>query len=102
MKRKTRKKITDWEKNGQPIPPPHIIKQQTLLTHAQNFGIRILVETGTYHGEMVKAMKDDFDLIYSIELSYELFLKAIKRFEGEEHIHLIHGDSGVKIKDIIT
>jgi hypothetical protein len=61
----------------------------------------VLVETGTFLGDMVEAMKRHFDKIYSIELSEELFGKAKHRFASESHITLIHGDSGKALEEVM-
>jgi len=49
------RELRDWERNGRPVPPPRMFKQQVVREHAQNFGLRVLVETETYLGEMVEA-----------------------------------------------
>ena len=100
-KKKAMKTIADWERKGKPVPPPNIIKQQALEYYAKRFELKILVETGTYYGTMVEAMKKNFDRIYSIELSDELYEKAKNRFNAEKHIEIIHGDSGVEIKNVV-
>ena len=100
-KRKQKKELLEWERVGKPAPSPHIIKQQTLLTYARSFGLKNLVETGTLYGDMVEAMKNDFDRIYSIELSTELYEEARERFREEDHIEMIHGDSGIELKNVI-
>ena len=51
--------------------------------------MKILVETGTYRGDMLDAMKDSFDTLYSIELSKELYDLARSRFKNVRHIQLI-------------
>lgn len=94
-------KLLNWEKNGGRIPPPHIVKQFTLRYYAKKFGLNILVETGTYQGDMVAAMSDAFNHIYSIELSEELYNKAKERFRNQSHIDIIHGDSGIVLKDLV-
>ncbi|MHB8829802.1 MAG: hypothetical protein ACYC6Q_09795 [Syntrophales bacterium] len=95
------KQIAEWEKGGKPLPPPHEVKQLALQYYSEKFGLKILVETGTYHGDMVEAMRELFNHIYSIELSKELYEKAKKRFKGEKHIELIWGDSGVEMERIM-
>lgn len=100
-KRRQAPKIDAWERNGKPISPPHAIKQRVLREYAKKFGLKILVETGTYYGDMVVAMKADFDRIYSIELGQELYDGAIKRFKGVKNIEIIHGDSGSELIKII-
>ena len=83
------------------MPPPHIVKQRTIRSFAEKFGPKILIETGTYYGDMVEAMKGYFNQIYSIELSEELYEKAKKRFDGEENVRIIHGDSGVELGRLV-
>ena len=102
IRRRELKELADWERNGRPIPPPHIVKQQTLKTISKRYGLKILVETGTYYGDMVEAMKDVFNQLYSIELSAELYKKAKKRFKGEKHIELICGDSGLELMNLMS
>ena len=102
IRRRELKQLADWERNGRPIPPPHIVKQQTLKTISKRYGLKILVETGTYYGDMVEAMKDVFNQLYSIELSAELYKKAKKRFKGEKHIELICGDSGFELMNLMS
>jgi hypothetical protein len=91
----------DWVDGGRVGVPPHIIKQETIRKAAQATGIRTLVETGTLHGDMVAAMAADFDDIYSIELSRELYLLARLRFLCRRHVHLIHGDSSEELMALL-
>ena len=100
--RSSRQEIAEWEKNGKPLPPPHIIKQRTILDFAKRHDVRILVETGTYFGDMVEAMKDKFDRVYSIELSKELHQKATQRFANDENVELIQGDSGIELEKLMS
>jgi hypothetical protein len=95
------REIEEWKKNGKPSPPPHIIKQQALKYYADQYKLKTFVETGTYKGEMVKALMNDFDRVYSIELSRDLYKKAQNRFRKNDHVKLIHGDSGEKLKAIM-
>lgn len=56
------------------------------------------METGTYHGDMVDAMRRSFDRIYSIELSNELHQRAAERFAGDSIVELIAGDSSIELE----
>lgn len=100
-KKKQLTQLVAWETEGRPVPPPHIIKQGVLRKYAQEYGLTILVETGTFFGDMVEAMRQDFERIYSIELSDELYKKARQRFKGAINIELVHGDSGTEIERIV-
>jgi hypothetical protein len=96
------KELAEWETNGRLVPPPHIVKELTLKTYSKRYGLKILVETGTYRGEMIEAMKDVFNHIYSIELSQELYEQAKERFKALKHVELIHGNSGAELGKVIS
>ena len=100
-RRKLKKELLEWERRGKPAPPPHIVKQRVIRSFAERYGLRSLVETGTYYGDMVEAMKCYFDRIYSIELSKELYEKAKLRFDGDKRLEIIHGDSGVELGKLL-
>jgi len=95
------RELISWKLHGKPVPPPHIVKQRTLKKYAQRFGLKVLVKTGTYQGEMVEAMKNQFDKIYTIELRKELYASAKRKFHGDDHIQVIHGDSAVELGKLI-
>jgi hypothetical protein len=100
-RRRQKKEITDWERNGKPIPPPHIIKQRTIKTYAKKFKLKTFIETGTLYGDMVEAMRYSFNQIYSIELSKVLYESARERFKDVHHVELIHGDSGIELENLM-
>jgi hypothetical protein len=88
------KSYDQWTRDGYSIPVPHLYKQRVIQDYCNRFNYPILVETGTYLGEMVEAQKKYFERIISIELSQSLFLKAQRRFRDDKHIEIYHGDSG--------
>ncbi|OOP55828.1 MAG: hypothetical protein AYP45_12635 [Candidatus Brocadia carolinensis] len=94
--------LNEWVRRGRPAPPPHIVKQLTIREFAEKREVRVLIETGTYYGDMVEAMKDYFSRIYSIELSRELYEKAKQRFAGDDKVKIIHGDSGIELGKLIA
>lgn len=96
-----KKKKNKWIKEGKPIPVPHIIKQELITEYKNKYDISILVESGTYLGDMVWAQQENFDTIYTIELSKQLHRQAEKRFRKKAHIHVLQGDSG-KVMDTIV
>ena len=102
VKRRQKQELSEWETKGKPAPPPHIIKQQTLKSYADKYDLKVLVETGTFYGDMIEAMKHVFEKIYSIELSQELFEKAKKRFKDQSHVELIQGDSGIELRSLLS
>lgn len=98
------KQIDAWERNGKPSPPPHIIKVRTVKKYRDLTGYSVFVESGTFMGDMIKSQLDNFDKIYSIELSETYWKRAKKTFEKNKHVNLLQGDSGevmnLLIKDI--
>jgi len=83
-----------WEKQGRPAPPPHIVKEELIREYAKNFNTGILIETGTYLGDMVHAMKRYFSRIISFELDETLAAQAQQRFAKDDHVEIVQGDSG--------
>lgn len=90
-----------WKKNGCPVPPPCIVKQEVISQYQQTYGYNILIETGTYKGDMVEAQKTRFGKIISIELCRPLFEKATKRFKKDNNVSIVYGDSGKILPEIL-
>jgi hypothetical protein len=77
------------------------VKESVIRSMANARGIRTFVESGTLHGDMVAAVATDFDHIYSIELSRELYWLARLRFIGRRNVHLVQGDSSEKLASVL-
>lgn len=90
-----------WKLRGEPIRSPHLLKQRTVRDYAQRYGLRVLVETGTYYGEMVAAMKNRFAEIYSVEFDSALAQRAAKKFSRWPHVHILEGDSQKVVPDLL-
>jgi hypothetical protein len=91
-----------WILRGRPERSPHLLKQKVVREYGERFGLKTLVETGTYYGEMVAAMKRRFDRIYSIEFAPELAERAQRKFAGEGHIKILPGDSRVIMPEVLA
>lgn len=63
--------------------------------------MRTLIETGTYYGEMVAAVKNDFDRIFSIEFDPELARRATRRFADDPRINILEGDSQKVLPELL-
>lgn len=92
--------LATWERKGCPMPPPPLIKQRCVLEYQKRFKLDILIETGTYRGDMVRATRSAFREIYSIELGIDLYQRAQRLFARFPHIHLLHGDSSMRLRDL--
>jgi hypothetical protein len=100
--RRRKKQMHDWINAGRPAPPPQYVKQQVVANYQRLSGFQVLVETGTYLGDMVKAQKDNFRKIFSIELSDELYMRAARRFRHHKHVTIMHGDSAKELAGLIA
>ena len=96
-----KEQLAQWQKNGRPSPPPHIVKQMAIDDYRIKYNYRILVETGTYLGEMVEAQLKRFSRIISIELSEDFYKKAKQKFKFNPNIELLQGDSGKKLAEVV-
>ena len=83
-----------WIRMGRPVPPPSSVKRRMLSSLLTAFGAELFIETGTYLGNTVEALKDRVRVVHSIELGDDLFYKAKQRFAGCPKVRLWHGDSG--------
>jgi hypothetical protein len=91
-----------WRLRGSPAPPPHIVKQRILLQYQKRRRFRTFVETGTYTGEMVAAMRPYFDRVISIEMAPPIYERTKRRFTGDSGVQLLLGDSGVLLPQVLA
>ncbi|MFC1567282.1 hypothetical protein ACFL3R_00410 [Thermodesulfobacteriota bacterium] len=96
-----KKKHRQWRRLRKPIPTPHLVKQMAVKTYAAEYETDVFIETGTYLGEMVCAVKYSFIKIYSIELGSELYKRAEKKFSKHKHIAIYNGDSSIVLPEIL-
>jgi len=92
----------DWLELGRTTAPPHFVKQMIVRRFAKRFRLQAFVETGTYRGDMIAAVEDIFDQVYSIELGQELWKTARDRFLGKKHITILQGDSQHLLPQVLT
>ena len=99
---RTGKEIRNWGKNPKSRTPPQPYKHKIIKMYAKKFSLNIFIETGTYKGKTVEAVKNKFKEIYSIELNKGLYLKAKQKFIKYKHINIILGDSSKKLPKILS
>jgi hypothetical protein len=90
-----------WDRDGRKTSPPHLIKQRLIRRYAAQHRCATLVETGTFRGDMILAMLNDFRTLYSIELHPGLYSRAQKMFQNQPRVRLLQGDSGQRIRDVL-
>jgi len=94
-------KTAKWLRAGRPNPPPSAIKARNILVLADLFEIDTLVETGTNRGTMIAATLDRFKTIYSIEIDPGLAKAAQARFQANNGVHILLGDSAKTLPEIM-
>lgn len=100
--RRRRRKRRQWEARGRPNTPPSSIKHEIIRECARRFGLAVFVETGTYHGGTVVAMKHAFRRLYTVELDAELALRAHRRFARDGRVTVYQGDSARVLPTILA
>ena len=94
-----------WQVSDLQGPTPHIAKRNIIKEYQKKYGCLVLVETGTYRGDMVEAQKLTFKKVISIELGLKLFKNAQKRFINDKNVVIMQGDSGrvlpIIMKDLV-
>jgi hypothetical protein len=89
--------IAGWDGS---LPPPHAVKARAVWTHGA--GKRVLVETGTYHGAMIDAVRPGFQQIISIELDDRLYEAAVEKYAADPGVTILHGDSATALPDVVS
>ena len=93
--------VWHWKRKGCPVPPPHQVKQMVIEEYQKRYGCSVLVETGTYLGDMVEAQENNFKRIISIELDQHLYERAKHNFRKKSHITIYQGDSSKILPQIM-
>lgn len=91
-----------YDSDGTRWFPTEEYKHSLLLDFAKRFDLRTFVETGTHHCWTLEAVYKQFDWSYSIELSDDYYNAAVEKFKGVSKVTLIHGDSAVELKRLVS
>jgi len=98
----TRRRIAlQWRLSGRPLPPPHVVKQLAILRYQQSRKLATFIETGTFTGEMIEAMRPHFQRLISIEMSPAIHDSARRRFDGDARVEILLGDSAVVLPRVL-
>lgn len=95
------RKYRKWLACGRPDPPPPMAKHEMLREYARRFGLRVLVESGTFRGDTVEALRREFATVHSIELAPKFHELAKQRFAGVPNVVLHQGDSGKLLAELV-
>ncbi|MDP3014214.1 MAG: hypothetical protein Q8M92_08245 [Candidatus Subteraquimicrobiales bacterium] len=94
-------KINNEKNKGYPVDKISLQKAEIVKEYKLKYSLDILVETGTYLGNMINLVIPNFCQIYSIELSKHLAINAKQRFIDFPHIHILQGNSAKVLPEIL-
>lgn len=90
-----------WSVLAQSGPDNHFYKIARIRRIAKAHNCSTFIETGTFFGQTVAAVKESFGTIYSVELSEMLFKENCDYFSGVSSIRLFHGDSADRLGEMV-
>lgn len=88
-------------RGGYPLPPQSV-KLAVIRHSIPNPHPHVFVETGTYFGDTVAAIKDMYSNVISIEVDEALYKKACIRFAADKNVHIVHGDCARELPAILA
>ncbi len=81
--------------------PPQSVKLAVIRHNVPNPHPRVFVETGTYYGDTVAAIKDMYASVISIEVDDALHKRACVRFAADKNVRIAHGDCARELPAIL-
>lgn len=84
-----------------PLPPPSV-KLAVIRNNTPNPRPNVFIETGTYHGDTVAAIRDLYARVISIEVDETLYRKACARFAADKNICIVQGDCAQELPMILA
>lgn len=90
-----------WILSGKPAPDNHVYKKNRVRSVGALFSCETFIETGTFYGQMINAMKDHFHKVLSVELFEPLYVLNQSSFSDHPQVHLYLGDSSSRLQDML-
>lgn len=90
-----------WSLLGRPVPDNHVYKRKRIRSIGALYECETFIETGTFYGQMIDAMKGNFHQVLSVELFEPLFHMNQSSFSSHEHVRLYLGDSSSRLQDML-
>jgi hypothetical protein len=91
-----------WVLSGRRGPDNHVYKKMRVRSVAALYSCDTFIETGTFYGQMVNAMKDCFDTVLSVELFDKLFALNKSSFSKYPRVRIYLGDSACRLQDMLN
>lgn len=90
-----------WLLRGRPAPDNHIYKVKRIIATADRYRCTVFIETGTFYGQTVNAVKKSFEMVLSVELFVPLYNYNKKAFANNDNVTIYFGDSSSELKKMI-
>ena len=82
--------------------PPQSVKLAVIRHNIPNPHPKVFIETGTYHGDTVAAIKDMYSSVISIEVDEALYKKACVRFAADRNVRIANGDCARELPTVLA
>ncbi|MBI5387437.1 MAG: hypothetical protein HZA90_22485 [Verrucomicrobia bacterium] len=90
-----------WVAARKPAPDNHHFKVQRIRRIGREFNCRSFIETGTFFGQTLAAVSNQFEKCLSVELLETLYEGNRRSFARKGSVTVFHGDSGSVLGDMI-
>lgn len=87
---------------GEYALPPQSVKLAVIQQHIPNQRPGVFIETGTYRGDTVAAIKEEYAKVISIEVDEALYRLACARFAADINVEIVYGDCAQKLPAILA
>jgi hypothetical protein len=74
-----------------------VLSQPLVSNISKHFALSTFIETGTFMGDTIASLRQDFRQLISVELSEDLHEKARRRFASCSNVELVKGDSASQL-----
>lgn len=89
-------------RKGKYALPPQTVKLAVINNNVPAPRPGVFIETGTYHGDTVAAVKSLYASVISIEVDEALYRKACERFVADKNVRIVHGDCATEMPSILA
>ena len=91
-----------WKVRGEPRRIPHLLKQRAVLEYARKYGLTTLVETGTYYGEMIAAVRKPSTKSTRSSWIRDWRSSRSSASAGTHGVEIIEGDSQKVVPELLV
>ncbi len=91
-----------WVAQQKAAPDNHLHKVNRLKKIGKRYKCQTVIETGTFYGQTVNALRNTFDKVMSVEVYAPLYEYNEKQFSGIDNVKIFFGSSSQHLKDMLA